>query len=211
MNSLYIPLFEYGSYIIWGLYAVYLLARGAQRRTDLWLLLGLSLSFPFEWFADEYWLFLSYNEEFTPMFGTFPLFMPFAWGWFYAIPIAVMATKSESISRKPLLFNITWMFAAFFIWDVVVETFGTANNLWTYAWSSSAFQAGGLPLYVPFWLGVQLPLYYYAHLWARTRSKDMHWLPGFSLHVAVYYAIGGAVALGGWVMSNLILGIAPGS
>ncbi len=211
MNSIYIPLFEYGSYGVWGLYALYLLAGGARRRQELWLLLGLSLSFPFEWFADEYWLYLAYNEAFTPMFGTFPLFMPFAWGWFYAIPIGIMARYRGQIAQKPLLVNIAWMFAAFFLWDVVVEYFGTGTELWTYAWEAEKLQIGGLPLYVPFWLGVQLPIYYYGHLWVRDRTAESSWLSGFAFHLLVYYLIGAAVAVGGWVLSNPILHLAPGS
>ncbi len=210
-NSVYISLFEYGSYLVWGLYAAYLVVGGNKHRTELWLLLGLSLSFPYEWFADEYWMFLSYDAAFTPMFEGFPLFLPFAWGWFYAIPVAIMARYSEQIAGKPLLFNIAWMFAAFFVWDIVVESFGTATQLWTYAWSSESFLVGGLPLYIPFWLGVQLPLYYYAHLWARARSQNSPWFTGFALHLAAYYVVGGGVAAVGWVVSNLILGLGPGS
>jgi len=45
----------------------------------------MTLLFPFEWYADMYWMYLNYDSQFTPMMGHFPLFMPFAWGWFFAL------------------------------------------------------------------------------------------------------------------------------
>jgi hypothetical protein len=205
--NLYALLFEFGSYITWGLFFCIILTRWRDHRDFLYLFLGLTLSFPYEWIADSFWLFIDYSEQFNMMFGRFPFFMPFAWAWFYAVPIIFMLLNKEKIDRMPLWLNIVWMFALFFVWDLLVEGVSVNFDLWTYYVSPKLHILPGLPYYVPIWLGIQLPTYYYGHLWARKLAETKSWGMGFLLHLLVYYALGAAVAISGWIINTKILGI----
>lgn len=202
MERIFVPLFQHGSFLIFAIALAVMLIRYREQREYVWVLIAMFMAFPFEWYADENWMFLYYRSAFLPLFGDFPLFMPFAWAWFFGIALAIMLAKRDAIARLPLWMNIAWMTALFFAWDFLVEAFFTSSaggRLWVYyGYPESLMLTKTLPWTIPVFVGMSLPILYYANLWALKHStRQGSWLRGLLIHVvATYIALSAQVAVG---------------
>lgn len=205
------PLFQYGSFLIFALVLGLMLTRWRRRPEFVWILLAMFLAFPFEWYADEHWMFLYYRKAFIPMFGDFPLFMPFAWAWFFGIALAIMLAKRDVIAKLPLWLNFIWMTALFFVWDFAVEGFFTSSaggRLWVYyGYPPEAMLTNTLPWMIPLFVGLALPVLYYANLWAHKRSATAgtSWLRGLLIHVLATYVALTTQAVIGYTVAHAVL------
>jgi hypothetical protein len=153
-------------------------------------------------------MFLLYDWSFTMMFGRFPLMMPFAWGWFFAIPLVLMFRNKEKIDRLPLWVQIVGIYVIFFLWDFLVEFISTDFALWNYYWPD-AHLIGGVPWFIPAMVGTAVLMFYYGHIWLLKHSSDKSWGKGFLIHLGGYYAIGTIRAVVGWFITVKIMGLVP--
>lgn len=205
----FVYLFEYGSYTAW-LALVWLFFIHRKERVVQWVLVSMTLLFPFEWLADNYWMFLHYDSQFTPMIGHFPLFMPFSWGWFFALVIYVALAnqgKLEAFSRHTQALLI---FTAFFAWDFIVEALATKVHLWVYWWGEESFIPGTLlPVWIPLFTALQTPAFYFTAVWAREKYQNASWLGGFGPVFIALFLSSVVEAVLGWIWIRKIIGHDP--
>ena len=179
--------FENASYLSWGLTALLIPTKFKNEREYWYALLGGSLLFPFEWFADNHMLYMKYSEEFTPLISHefMPLFMFFAYGWFFCTTLIANLRFEEQLDAMPLWKQISLLYAIFCVWDFAVEYSSTSYGFWTY--SSNVKKIGNLPWHVPFAVSIVNVSLYYLTKFARKRSEGKSWLEGFMIHVASYW------------------------
>jgi hypothetical protein len=205
MTALHFELISYG---VWALIGILLFTIGKGRRDHWYFFLGMTACFPFEWLADNFWMFLQYDWSFTMMFGRFPLMMPFAWGWFFAIPVILMFRNKDKIDRLPLWVQIVGIYVFFFLWDFVVEYGSTGFALWTYYWPES-YLIGGVPWVIPAAVGTAFLMYYYGHNYLLKYSTGKHWAEGFAIHLGGYWAISTFRLVFGYIITVKLMGIIP--
>lgn len=202
-------LFEYGSYLGW-LVLIWLFFKHRKDRVVQWIMLSMTLLFPFEWLGDNYWMFLNYDSQFTPMIGHFPLFMPFSWGWFFGLVIAVSLTQKTRLDQYSRLVQGLIIFAAFFAWDTLVESLATSVNIWVYWWGAESFIPGTrLPIWIPLFTALQTPAFYFTAVWAKERYASTSWWGGFLPVFAVLFIASIVDAVVGWLWIVKILGHDP--
>ena len=207
--TVFVYLFEYGSYLGW-IFIAWLFFVHKKDRVVQWVMIAMTIMFPFEWLADNYWMFLHYDSQFTPMIGHFPLFMPFAWGWFFALVIGVCLSNKPKLDKLSLPMQALIVFAAFFVWDVLVEGSATSVYLWVYWWGEEHFIPGTLlPIWIPIFTALQTPAFYFTAVMAKERYANAGWWAGF-FPVLGLMALSSAVeALLGWLWISKILGHDP--
>ena len=200
--------FEVISYALWGLTVLLLITKWKGHRDHWYLFFAASLSFPFEWISDNIWMFLQYDGSFTMMFGRFPLMMPFAWTWFFAIPLLLMLRSEEKINKLPLWVQITGIFGVFFVWDFLVETSSSRFGLWTYYWPEE-YLVMGVPLLVPAFVAISFLMYFYGHKYLRRLSADKSWGKGLAIHIGGFYVMNTVRACVGYLVSVKLMQIHP--
>jgi hypothetical protein len=200
--------FEIISYSLWALTVILLLTKWKGHRDHWFLFLAATLCFPFEWISDNVWMFLQYDWSFTMMFGQFPLMMPFAWAWFFAIPLIIMLRNEDKIGRYPIWTQIGGIFVVFFSWDFVVEVSSSNFDLWTYYWPEE-YLILGVPLLVPTFVAISFLMFYYGHRYLRRFSNDKGWVAGTLIHIGGFYLMSSVRAAIGWVVSTKIMKIDP--
>lgn len=164
---------ETGSIVFWTvLLAVGVIASVRARRLSLVLLclLGASSSFWQEFFGD-WGAYVAWNPRFDrlPFWGETPfttpvkpLFIPFSWGWWFALTIPLLVSLTAWLGRRlPLLSTTGWAFATafplFLAYQVYAETSAVANGWWTYdvvLGPTFTSARGQVPLIFPFLLGL---------------------------------------------------------
>jgi len=125
-----------------------------------------------------------------------PLMMPFAYGWFFSVPLIICLHQKEKIDSMPLLFQIIVLYAIFCIWDFAVEYSSTRYQLWNYHWPKTSMIGGILPWFVPFLVACANTALYYTHKAALRYSSGKKWGKGLLIHILAYYIlfiIGGLV------------------
>lgn len=212
MDIVFIQLFQWGSIVVALGLAILCATVWRERRYYGWMLLSFMLSIPFEWYADEYWMFYYYRREFIPLFGDFPMYLPFAWAWFFWTPLVLLLARREKLARLPAAINVLLMFVIFFIQDFAIEscfTSVTTGRLWTYyGYPASMMVTKTLPWNIPIWVGLSLPVYYYMNLWAlRRTSSETKWWRGALTFLAANYAAATLIALVGTLVSVKLLGL----
>ena len=205
----FVYLFEYGSYLSWlfllGFFFFY-----KKERIVQWFIIAMTLSFPMEWLADNYWMFLNYDSQFTPMIGHFPLFMPFSWGWFFGLVIAVSLAQKTRLDQYSRLVQGLIIFAAFFAWDTLVESLATSVNLWVYWWGAESFIPGTrLPIWIPLFTALQTPAFYFTAVWAKERYANAGWWQGFTPVFGVLVLSQAIEAILGWLWITKVIGHDP--
>jgi len=195
--------FEAASYIAWGLTASLIAVKYKKQRDYWYALLGGSLLFPFEWFADNHMLFMKYSTEFTPLLSHdfMPLFMFFAYGWFFSTTLIANLQFEKKLDAIPLWKQISLLYSIFCIWDFAVEYPACSYEFWTY--SSNVKKIGPLPWVVPFSVAVVNVGMYYVHKFARKHSADKSWLKGLAIHTAAYWAFLATGAAIAWKIREL--------
>jgi hypothetical protein len=200
--------FEIATYLAY-IFTVILIAARYRSHRDYWFaLIGCTLAFPFEWLADKFWMFLDYDWAFVMLVDRLPLMMPFAWGWFFALPLIICLRFQDRIDALPLVLRVALLYGVFFTWDIVVEYFSTSFLLWDYHWNKEAMIGGLLPWFIPLSVSFANTLLYFAHKIALKKSRDMPWIQGALTHASAYYIVFIIQISIGWSIIK-ILGIGP--
>lgn len=164
---------ETGSIIFWSvLLALGILWTVRTRRLPLVLLclIGATSSFWQEFFGD-WGVYLAWNPNFDrlPFWGEMayttpvkPLFIPFSWGWWFAVSIPLLVSLVGWLSRKlpsmsTTLISFLIAFPLFVLYQLYVEGSSVANGWWTYdvvIGPAIDSDRGQLPLIFPVLLGL---------------------------------------------------------
>jgi hypothetical protein len=80
-------LFATGSYVLWLVTAALIAFVFHNDRHDWFLLLSWTLVFPFSALADKHVLMIRYNPAFPMLFDETPRMIPFAFAWFFTLPL----------------------------------------------------------------------------------------------------------------------------
>lgn len=164
---------ETGSIYLWSaLFFVALILSVKNKRAPLFglMLIAGSSGFWQEFFAD-WGAYLAWNPAFErlPFWGDMayttpvkPLFMPFSWGWWFAISIPLLTSLTIWLKRKfpaRSVYTIAMViaFPLFLAYQLYVEGSSVANAWWTYdAIVGPAVESenGRLPLIFPLLIGI---------------------------------------------------------
>jgi hypothetical protein len=200
--------FEVATYLMYAFTVLLITFRFRDHRDYWYALFGCTLGFPYEWVADKYWMFLDYDWGFSMLFDRLPLMMPFAWGWFFALPLIFCLRFSSKIDALPLWLRITLLYGIFWLWDFLVEYSSTSYRLWVYHWTPGSMFGGILPWFIPVMVASANTLLYFGHKMALVFSSKKGWFQGFIIHLITYYIIFTLQVLIGWPLI-ILLGIKP--
>jgi len=200
--------FEMASFLLYAVAIVVIATRYRNHRDYGYALIGCSLAFPFEWGADKYWMFLDYDWSFRMLVDRLPLMMPFAWGWFFGIPLIVCLRFQDKIDAIPLWARWLVLYAIFWPWDFIVEYSSTTYRLWVYHWPEGSMIGGILPWFIPTMVATANTTLYFAHKIALRYSEGKGWFHGFSIHVLAYYLVFTLQVAVGWPLIRM-MGIRP--
>ncbi|MGB3797663.1 MAG: hypothetical protein WA957_15335 [Alteraurantiacibacter sp.] len=164
---------ETGSIYLW---CILLLAAAGlaakNRRIPLFglLLVAGSSAFWQEFFAD-WGAYLAWNPQFDrlPFWGDMafttpvkPMFMPFSWGWWFAVSIPLLTSlvlflKRKFPARSVYALSFLTAFPLFLAYQIYVEGSSVANGWWTYdsvVGPALESEQGRLPLVFPLLIGL---------------------------------------------------------
>ncbi len=164
---------ETGSIYLWcGLLLAAVALAAKNRRVPLFglMLIAGSSSFWQEFFAD-WGAYLAWNPEFArlPFWGDMafttpikPLFMPFSWGWWFAVSIPLLTSlvlflKRTFPARSVYALSFLTAFPLFLLYQIYVEGSSVANGWWTYdsvVGPALESEQGRLPLIFPLLIGL---------------------------------------------------------
>jgi hypothetical protein len=164
---------ETGSLWLWGILVLLTVIWTLKdRRLPLFglVLIGGTSAFWQEFFGD-WGAYLAWNPAFArlPLWGDMPfttpvkpLFIPFSWGWWFAVSIPLLVTLVRWLRAKLPQFSIPVLalstaFPLFLVYQVYVEGSSVANGWWTYdAVVGPALESakGRLPLVFPLLIGL---------------------------------------------------------
>ncbi len=212
-NSLYVKLFEYGTYVEFLIAVVLMFTIFKKHRVLQWISLTALLSFPMEWFIDNFILFMHYDEKFTPMFGHFPLFLPFAWAWFFPLVIGVLMTQEQRLRKLPPVMYYLVVFLIWVVWDFFVEAIACHFDLWVY-WHPRESLIPGTKLLksVPLAVAAWSMFMYLLCVWAKKRYESdpqVGWWRGFGALFGRYVAIAVMCLTLASIRTHVILGYDP--
>jgi hypothetical protein len=139
---------ETGSFWIWGALAILTLIWTVKdKRLPLFglVLIAATSSFWQEFFGD-WGAYVAWNPAFArlPFWGEMafttpvkPLFIPFSWGWWFAISIPLLVALTRWLHRKFPSLSVTMIamlmaFPLFLAYQINVEGSSVANGWWTY-------------------------------------------------------------------------------
>lgn len=207
MKAIHFEMFSFAGY---GLAILLILFLFRNRRDYWYALIGCSLAFPFEWVADNYWMFLQYDWSFWMLVDRLPLMMPFAWGWFFGIPLILCLQLQKKIDALPLWGRCLLLYVIFWPWDFVVEYASTSFGLWEYRlWPEKAMIGGILPWFIPTMVASANATLYFGHKVALKYSVGKQWLHGFVIHLFAYYIVFVIQVAVGWPLVRM-MGMPPG-
>lgn len=147
--------FQFGSFIAFGL--LFVIVRQVYRDDSLKarqlyaILVGCLLSFIWEWYMDVGPLQLGYDPRFVDLWNirgvSLPLFMPFAYAWYFALPVLIFVPMSEWLQHRFGWLQYPFVFIVGGAYNVLVEYPATTfTSLWDYYWrSESLWTLGGMP------------------------------------------------------------------
>ncbi|MBB35865.1 MAG: hypothetical protein CME88_00590 [Hirschia sp.] len=164
---------ETGSFWIWGILVALTIAWTIKdRKLPLFglVLIAATSSFWQEFFGD-WGAYLAWNPAFDrlPLWGDMafttpvkPLFVPFSWGWWFAISIPLLVMLVRWLNRKFPRVSITAIamltaFPLFLAYQINVEGSSVANGWWTYdsiIGPTLESEKGRLPLVFPLLIGL---------------------------------------------------------
>jgi len=164
---------ETGSMYLWGILlaaAVILLFKNGKLPLFGLMLIAGSSGFWQEFFAD-WGAYVAWNPQFArlPFWGEMayttpikPLFMPFSWGWWFAVSIPLLTSlvlflKRRFPARSVYFFGMVTAFPLFLAYQIYVEGSSVANGWWTYdsvIGPAIESEQGRLPLVFPLLIGL---------------------------------------------------------
>ena len=169
---------ETGSFCIWGaLLLLTLIWTLKDKRLPLFglVLIAATSSFWQEFFGD-WGAYVAWNPAFArlPFWGEMayttpvkPLFIPFSWGWWFAISIPLLVALTRWLHGKfptlsiPLIAMAT-AFPLYLVYQINVEGSSVANGWWTYdvvIGPALESEKGRLPLLFPLLIGLWAGLF----------------------------------------------------
>jgi len=200
-----IRFFELTSIMLW-VVSVVLIATVFDNQRDYWfLLLSWTLVFPFSAVADEYALLLRYDPGFRMLFWRTPVMIPFAFGWFFAIPL-ILIWQTGVLSALDLGTQAAVVFVALLIWSAFVGYSGTRQQLWTYRWTHG-WKLGGMPLVIPVVDAVGYVFAFLLHGVAVSLTSDMGWVNAFVVSYLMYACSFAVFAIFNWLMITRLFGV----
>jgi hypothetical protein len=169
---------ETGSFWIWGALAVLAIVFTLKdRRIPLFglVLVAATSAFWQEFFGD-WGAYLAWNPAFArlPFWGEMafttpvkPLFIPFSWGWWFALSIPLLVALTRWLNRRlprlsTTLIALVIAMPLFLAYQINVEGSSVANGWWTYdVVIGPALESpkGRLPLVFPILLGLWAGLF----------------------------------------------------
>jgi hypothetical protein len=169
---------ETGSFWIWGALALLTLIWTVKdKRLPLFglVLIAATSSFWQEFFGD-WGAYVAWNPAFArlPFWGEMayttpvkPLFIPFSWGWWFAISIPLLVALTRWLHRKFPSLSVTMIalltaFPLFLAYQINVEGSSVANGWWTYdvvIGPALESEKGRLPLVFPLLIGLWAGLF----------------------------------------------------
>ncbi|MBK6492650.1 MAG: hypothetical protein IPF97_13450 [Sphingomonadales bacterium] len=169
---------EAGSFWIWGgLLLLTLIWTLKDKRLPLFglVLIAATSSFWQEFFGD-WGAYVAWNPAFArlPFWGEMahttpvkPLFIPFSWGWWFALSIPLLVALTRWIHRKfpsvsVSLIAMVIAFPLFLAYQINVEGSSVANGWWTYdvvIGPALESEKGRLPLVFPLLIGLWAGLF----------------------------------------------------
>jgi hypothetical protein len=152
MEVLLSRIFEILSVLLFFLFLIIIKKRYAGNRHYYACLLACGFSFLWEWYMDVGPLQLGYHKTFLSLWVidgiSLPLFMPFAYGWYWFLPNLVFLPLMDWMDRHWGKMQFLYIFIFVSLYNVVVEYPATTwTNLWNYYWRlDSAWTLGGIPI-----------------------------------------------------------------
>jgi hypothetical protein len=200
--------FELICLILWVTTAV-LIATAYDNRRDYWfLLLSWTLMFPLSAIADEYALVLRYDAGFLNLVGRVPVMVPFAFGWFFTLPL-VLIWNSQVLAQFALHEQSLMLFAILVVWSFCTEWLGVKQNLWTYHWSPPGRRWKGVPVIIPFIDAITYVLVFVLHEYAVRMTHDKGWMGAFAISYVIYAGAFAGFASISWLVIRRVLGVRP--
>jgi hypothetical protein len=164
---------ETGSIYLWcGLLLAAAALTAKNRRIPLFglMLVAGSSGFWQEFFAD-WGAYVAWNPQFErlPFWGEMafttpvkPMFMPFSWGWWFAVSIPLLTSlvlllKRKFPARSVYALSFLTAFPLFLAYQIYVEGSSVANGWWTYdsvIGPALESEQGRLPLIFPLLIGL---------------------------------------------------------
>lgn len=164
---------ETGSIYLWsGLLLAALGLTTKNRRIPLFglMLVAATSGFWQEFFGD-WGAYVAWNPQFArlPFWGDMayttpvkPLFMPFSWGWWFAVSIPLLTSlviflKRKFPGRSVYFLSMLTAFPLFLAYQIYVEGSSVANGWWTYdsiVGPALESEQGRLPLIFPLLIGL---------------------------------------------------------
>lgn len=177
------------TYVIYGLACFLVIFRWKNQRDYWYALIGVSLTFPLEWFAAHYNNLMVYDSSYLMAFGRIPLWMFCAYGWFWGFPIVVCMRFQKKIDSWPLWQSIITLYSIFWVWDFTTEYSSTAYGYWVYYWPKEWMIGGILPWTIPTTVSLISVALYYTHKFLLRYSIEKGWIQGLFIHTFGYYLI----------------------
>lgn len=191
--------FELGSLILWIVTAV-LISTVYHNQSDYWfLLLSWTFMFPISGIADEYGLVLRYDPGFLRLVWRIPIMIPFAFGWFFTLPL-ILIWNSSAIQGFALYEQAIFLFVALLVWSFFIEWLGVVQNLWIYHWSPKGWRWRGVPVVIPFIDAITYVLVFVLHEVAVPITMNMKWVASFAVSYLIYAAGFAALAFLNWLV-----------
>lgn len=164
---------ETGSFYLWGgLLALAIILALKNKRLPLFgmMLIAGTSGFWQEFFGD-WGAYVAWNPAFArlPLWGEMafttpvkPLFIPFSWGWWFAVSIPLLTSlvtwlKRKFPARSVYLLAMLTAFPLFLAYQLYVEGSSVANGWWTYdtiVGPALESEKGRLPLIFPLLIGL---------------------------------------------------------
>ena len=170
-----VQMFQWGSIGLWALIVVLLLTLWKRQRHFLWSVLAITLNFTLEPFYDQHFL-LRYSEQFIPILPrvAVPLMIPFAYGTLYTVPLLISIWLFKRFPQIPGWAKFFGMWAFMFATNMAQEGIFTGGGAWDYfGWTPASYGLGGQPWIVPVGVALNLPAFYFSHVYASEASDRL--------------------------------------
>uniref|UniRef100_B0T7D8 Uncharacterized protein n=1 Tax=Caulobacter sp. (strain K31) TaxID=366602 RepID=B0T7D8_CAUSK len=201
-------MFELVCVMLWAVTAV-LIATVYDNQRDYWfLLLSWTFMFPFSAIADEYALVLRYDTGFLNLVWRVPAMVPFAFGWFFTLPL-VLIWNTQVIEQFAPHAQILILFTVLVAWSFCTEWLGVKQNLWTYHWSPPGRRWKGVPVVIPFIDAITYVLIFVLHEEATRMTANMSWIGAFAISYLIYAGAFAVFASISWLVIRRFLGVRP--
>ncbi len=177
-------------------FTVILVITRYKNQRDYWYaVIGLGLCFPFEWWADWSYWHLLYSKDFImfpaviPFFDRLPLIMPFAFIFFYSLPLIITLRFQDKLDPLPVWRQFLTLFVIYLAWDVVVEYTSTFGHVYNYHVPEKWLIGGVLPVYLSACVSFTSVMTYFTHKLALKYSAGKSWGVGLLIHIGAYYVM----------------------